>query len=143
VFSTVHYAHTNELVEGLYDSLGREDLVVVGSTGDGYYSNEGVGDIGASALGLNSDGQVRWIVSATAGICDAPAATTRRALADMQARLAGEKPAFMYLLSDFRTDASELEKVIEFETDVPVIGGFAADDNQMSFCAVYCQRQAL
>ncbi|WP_220348609.1 FIST N-terminal domain-containing protein [Alkalilimnicola ehrlichii] len=137
LFSSVHYGHSNELLEGIYDSLERDDTVVVGNTGDGFYETGGVGDIGAAALGLNTQGRVRWHTAVAHGVHEHSAKTVHEALAKLQAELQGVQPAFMFLTSDFKVDPSILEKIIERETSVPLMGGLAADDNQMAFCALY------
>jgi hypothetical protein len=49
----------------------------------------------------------------------------------------------MMHLSDFRTDASLIEKVLEKHTEAPIIGGLAADDNQMKTCVVYANNDHL
>lgn len=143
LFSTIHYGDDNELVNGLYDAVGYDDLILIGNTGDGFYESRDVGDIGASALALASDGKVRWHLAHAQGLGTDAVATTRTALARLRAELQGKSPAFVYIASDFRVDASEIERVIEHETSFPVVGGFAADDNQMDYCAVYVNRQAL
>lgn len=142
LFSSIHYSESNELLEGLYESIGRDDLVLIGATGDGFYEGGSVGDVGASVLALDSCGEVRWHLVHGRGLGQDAAGTTRSVLARMHARL-GDKAAFMYLAADFRMNASDIERVIEHETDVPVIGGFAADDNRMERCAVYANREVL
>lgn len=143
LFSSVHYGDDNELVNGVYDAIGYDDLILIGNTGDGFYESRDVGDIGASALALTAGGKVRWHLSHAQGLSADAVATTRTALGRLKAKLQGKSPAFVYLACDFRVDASEIERVIEHETSFPVIGGFAADDNQMDHCAVYVNREAL
>lgn len=142
LFSSIHLGESPELLEGLYDGIGRE-VAVIGNSGDGFYANSGVSDLGASALALTSDGAVRWSVVHTAGVNADPVGTTRAALAAAQAQLQGREAAFMVMLSDFNTDASEIEKVIEAETHVPMVGGLAADDNQMRSCVLFANREVL
>ncbi|MDG9669104.1 FIST C-terminal domain-containing protein [Hahella sp. CR1] len=143
LFSTVHYENPQELVEGLYDSIGNDDLVIIGSTGDGFFESEGPRDIGACALALNSEGLVRWRASHALGVGEQPAQTARTALSDALQACGDDKPTCMFMVSDFRADASQIEKVLEFETDIPIVGGFAADDNKMASCTLYANRRAL
>ncbi|MEH6627565.1 MAG: FIST N-terminal domain-containing protein [Motiliproteus sp.] len=146
VFSTVHYGHSSELLEGLADSLDDSDVVVVGNTGDGYYHQDDCGDVGCVAMGLNSGGKVRWRYSTVSGVNADPEGCLLKAwsaLQDMQ----DEEPRLLFMFSDFRTDASLFEKVLREQIKVPVVGGIAADDNQMVDCAVYagdrCMRDSL
>ncbi|MBS3805795.1 MAG: FIST C-terminal domain-containing protein [Oleiphilaceae bacterium] len=143
LFSSIHYAGNGDLLEGLYDGIGRDDLIVIGSTGDGFYGSGEVGEMGASALALNSDQQVRWHLTYAKGLGQDSEATTRAVLNQMQSKLGNKKAAFMYMASDFRVDASDIEKVLGKETHVPVVGALAADDNQMISCAVYANREIL
>lgn len=142
LFCSIHIGESPELLEGLYDGLGCEPTVI-GNSGDGFYASNGTSDLGASALALNSDGQVRWSVVHAAGVHADPIGTTRAALAAAQACVPGHEAAFMMMLSDFNTDASEIEKVIEVESTVPMVGGLAADDNQMQACVVFANRVVL
>lgn len=142
LFASIHLSTSQDLLLGLYDGLGK-DAVVVGNSGDGVFSVEGVHEFGASALGLNSEGKVRWSIARAVGVGQDPVGTTRKVLANAEAILGGKKAALMMLLSDFSADASDIEKVIEQETDIPVVGGLAADDNQMGDCTVFANREIL
>ncbi|MEW5848812.1 MAG: FIST N-terminal domain-containing protein [Myxococcota bacterium] len=143
LYASIHLGRSPELLSGLHDGLNREHVAVVGSTGDGFYANRGPSEFGATALALNSGDQVRWHVVSARGVQADPAGATRAALAAAQQRLGGRRAALMVLLSDFNTDASEIEKVISTETTVPIVGGLAADDNQMKRCAVFANRELL
>jgi hypothetical protein len=142
LFSAVHQG-TPEMLEGLYDALENDELIVLGNTGDGFYASNKVGDLGASALGLNSDGAVRWRLSSVGDIAQDPANAVRRAIADLKAQAQGDSARLMFLFSDFRVDASTIESVLQHEVDCPVVGGLAADDNRMAQCALYANRKAL
>lgn len=142
LFSAVHQG-TAEILEGLYDALENDELMVLGNTGDGFYASDKVGDLGASALGLNSDGAVRWRQASVGDIARDPANAVRRAIATLQEQAGGEPARLMFLFSDFRIDASTIENVLQHEVDCPVVGGLAADDNRMAQCAIYANRQLL
>ncbi|MBL8509374.1 MAG: FIST C-terminal domain-containing protein [Chitinimonas sp.] len=142
LFTAVHYAGSTELLEGLYDALGRDDLVVIGNSGDGYYAAGRASDLGAVALGLNSGGKVRWTVACAQGVGDDPVAATRSAFAQLRSAMA-EEAALVFLAADFRADASLIETVLRDEVDCPVVGGLAADDDRMRTCYLYANRQVL
>ena len=52
LFTTIDYADSADILEGLHDGL-EKDCIVIGNSGDGFYETEGANDFGASALGLN------------------------------------------------------------------------------------------
>lgn len=143
LFATVHYAEDNRLVQGLRDALASPDTLVVGSTGDGFYHQNLCGDIGCVAMGLNGEGQVRWRVTRAEGLQADPAGCLERAWGAMQAALGDEPARLLWLFSDFRADASELEAVLRDRIPVPVVGGLAADDNQLRDCALFCNEGRL
>lgn len=113
LFSSIHYDGSAELLEGLYDALDGEP-VVIGATGDGFYETSAVAEIGASALGLNSAGRVRWhLASATSpSRDDAPArsdaSAVDRCASDLAAAAGNEPLSLCVLFADFHTDAAKL-----------------------------------
>jgi len=142
LFSTVHYCHSNELLEGLKDGLGSQEPLVVGNTGDGYYHQHICGDIGCVALGLNSEAKVRWHLVRQQGVKDDPAGCLEKAWEQIKQLNNGE-PDLAFMFSDFRTDASLYEPVLRDKISIPVIGGIASDDNQMAGCGIYWNQQCI
>ncbi len=143
LFSTVHYDQPEELVEAIYDTLNNDQLIVIGTTGDGYYESHGVEEVGAAALGLNSGNEVRWHIDLEKGLETSPVEVTERLLDRMVASEKEELPTLMFVAADFRTDASLVGEVIERESRFPIVGGMAADDNKMASCVLYCNREAV
>ncbi len=143
LFSTVQYEGSPELLEGIAEGVDNEDVLIIGNSGDGYYETSGASENGAAALGLNSGGEVRWHVAHASGVGANPPGATRKVLEDVKNALGPDKPAFVVLFSDFRADASAIEKVIGEEADFPVMGGFAADDSQLERCFLYANGEAL
>lgn len=142
LFSSVGYGDGDELLEGLYDALERDDVIVVGNIGDGVYADRQATDVGAAALALNAEGRVRWLLSAAEGIGADPEKTATRALEALDEQLQGDRPAFIYVAADFRTDASRLERVLA-SVDVPIVGGMAGDGYAMTTSRLYANRRAL
>ena len=120
LYSSIHYA-TPELLEGLYDGLGSDKAIIIGNTGGGIYETTGFAAQGAAALGLNSDGQVRWkllcIEHADRNLSD----KLEHALATLPSD--GEQPCLAYLAIDFQINAQELEQFMQKNIPYPVIGG--------------------
>ncbi|WP_137940108.1 FIST N-terminal domain-containing protein [Chitinivorax sp. B] len=143
LFCTIHYGQSAELVEGLYDALENDRLVVIGNSGDGIYETRRASNTGVTALALNSGGEVQWQVVYASNLGIDPAAATQRALAALQDSRPGESPALLFLSADFHADASEIERELLKHVAVPVVGGFAADDNRMLTCFLFANRQLL
>jgi len=140
LFSSVHYS-VPELLEGLHDALERNDVIVVGNSGDGLYETAGPADQGAAVLALNSDGRVRWRLERIDGVQENLQDKMRRLMSRLTSE--GERPCLGYLVSDFRANASDIEKVLFDIVDFPVVGGFAADDHQMVKCYLYANREVV
>lgn len=132
--TTIDYGGSSEILEGLLDGTGNEDLTIIGSTGDGCYSPQGVGLDGASAMALSSGGTVEWRLHTERGIGSEPEAVTRRAL---DAVMASGQPDLVYLVCDFRTDATRIENVLREFPAVPITGGLAADDDRLQNSVLY------
>lgn len=143
LFSTIHYGDSVEIIEGLLDSLENPGLKIIGCSGDGAFESNYARDVGATALALNSEGAVNWLISHAQGVEKDPVATAEAVFNQSKQLLQGRAPSLRVFFSDFRTDASLVEKVLEQQGDCPVIGGLAADDNQMKQCVVYADNEVL
>lgn len=142
MFAAVAHARDPELLEGLYDALGSRAVIVAGNSGDGYFVPLEASNLGVAALGLSTQGDVQFHIASASGVQSEPEQAVRRCLADLATQMR-EPPALYFLFSDFRTDASRLENVLRDEVEVPVIGGLAADDNQMLQCFAFCNDRIL
>lgn len=138
VFSTVHYGDWREFISGMHDGLEGRPVRIVGASGDGVHETERSCDVGAAILAVSTDGAVKWHVAVGDKVSEDPEGAVRRALAGLDASLAGRKPSLYFMLSDFRADASRIESVIRDEIDVPVVGAMAGDDNnKMQGCWLF------
>jgi len=142
LFSAIHYGGAPELLEGLHDALPRAPLVI-GATGDGFYEAGTVADVGASALGLHSDGRVRWHLATATGVAGDADQALDRCLAELTAAAGGEPLALCLLFADFRADAARLVDVIGQRVGAPTVGGLAGDEYRMERCFVYANRETL
>lgn len=137
LFSSIHFA-APDLIEGLYDGLGRDDVIVVGNSGDGCFESSGVFDYGAAALGLNSDGRVSWRLDRVGDLND----NLERKLEGLISRLSeGELPRLAYLVSDFRVDPCVVEATLNRTAAFPIVGGLAMDDRKGAACFIYANRE--
>ncbi len=131
LFTSIDYGHNSDILVGLQDSLNQPNCIIIGNSGDGFYETHGVGEYGAAALALNSHGQVQWQLKIGHHVTEQPQQATRTALQEHQ------QASLIFMISDFHADASLIEEVIEHEIKTPIVGGFAADDQQWDQCALY------
>jgi hypothetical protein len=143
LFNSIHLGLTADILDGLYDGIGDDDLKVIGCSGDGVYETFSMAHHGACALGLNSDGNVKWHIIAQAGIQEDPTGATQAAFTQVQEQLKDKPASLMMVYLDFRTDSSLVEKVLKQQTGAPIVGGIAGDDCKGEACVVYANRQAL
>lgn len=141
LFSSIHYEGSTELAEGIYEVLENPDLILLGGTGDGFYERSRVSDVGAAALGLNSQGRVRWHLSKKSGLEERPFEVTRDCLRELHGACGSSPPALYFLVSDFRSDSSEILRALQEEALAPVVGGSAGDDFEILRCFVYANRE--
>ncbi len=140
LFSSIDYS-VPELLEGLHDALDRDDVIVVGNSGNGFYETTFSSDRGAAVLGLSSDGQVRWRLAYAERLHENLDGKLEELMAKLSAD--GETPCLGYLVSDFRVDASRVEAVLRDSVGFPVVGGLAADDYLMQSSYIYVNREVL
>lgn len=143
LFLSIHYEGSPELVEAIYDVLGNRDLVLIGTTGEGFYEKNRVADVGASALALHTGGAITWRLAHESGVGQKPREATLRCLDRLRKECSDGPPALYYLATDFRTDTCEIITALNEGADAPVVGGSAADDGAIQSCFVYANREVL
>lgn len=141
LFPSIHYGGSAELVEAIYDVLDSDKAVLIGNTGDGFCEREKVSNAGVSALGINSNGTVKWHLASEQQASENPKQAIKQCLNKLKIALGPSTPAFYYLASDFRTDSSELAEALQELSEQPTIGGSAADDYAFQRSFVYANRE--
>ena len=138
LFSSIQYA-APDLLEGLYDAIGSDDLIVFGNSGDGCFETAGVCDFGVSALALSSDGRVRWQIDVLSGLKDG----VQGRFGDLLSHFANaqEMPRIACLVSDFRVDAGQIEATLQKYASFPIVGGLAMDDRRGLSCCIFVNRE--
>ena len=138
LFSSIHYA-VPDLLEGVRDAIGRDDVIVIGNSGDGCVETAGVFHIGAAALALASGGRVRWQVDVFSGLNEG----LEDKLGQLLDRLAAtqDRPRVAYLVSDFRVDAGVIETTLQRHAAFPIVGGLAMDDRRGLSSHIYLDRE--
>ncbi len=140
LFTSIHYAGSEEMTEAIYDVIESDDLLIIGCSGDGFYERNMVANIGASALAINTDGAIHWKLEMETGVGLTPYDTTVRCFRRLKKTCPESR--VIILFSDFRTDASEVIRAVA-DSDIPVIGGMAGDDFSMESCFIYNNRQVV
>jgi len=142
LFSSIHYEGSQELLEAIYDCLEDERVILLGNSGDGFYEQEKIANVGVSALGINSKGKVTWRIAYETGVLEDPFGTAKRCVCKLNDECEAP-PAFYFLATDFRTDTSAVQAGLCETAKAPIIGGSAADDFSLQSCFVYCNRKVL
>jgi hypothetical protein len=140
VFSSTHYC-VPELLEGLHDALACDGVIVIGNSGDGIYATAGACDHGAAALGLNSEGQVRWACEHIEELDEGLEGKFEQLLTRLCA--AGETPRLGFLVADSRVDAGRIESLLGQWASFPVVGGLATDNRQRKASYLYVNRAVI
>lgn len=142
LFSSIHYEGNPELPAGLFDALGHAP-VVIGATGDGFYETDATAEIGASALGLNSAGKVRWHLAAADGAAQDIAGACERCAAALHAAAGAQPLSLCLVFADLHADAAALADSLARTIEAPTVGGLAGDDYRLQRGFVYANREVL
>lgn len=144
LFSSVNYGLTSELTEAIYDVLDKDDLIIIGTTGDGFYESNRISDVGAAALGLNSEGKIQWFLEYDTGVEKNTRSVTEKCIDGINKKVVSGKPDLWFVFADFKTDSNEIMKVINEKIDVPLVGGYGGDNNMaLKQCYVYAGKEVL
>jgi hypothetical protein len=142
LFSSIHYEGSRELLDGLHDALPRP-AVVIGATGDGIYEASAISDIGASVLGITTDGRVHWHLAVAGGVAADTTGAVDRCVDLLEAAANGHPLSLCVQLADFRADAAQLVEALGRRLTAPTVGGLAGDEYRMERCFVYAGRDVL
>lgn len=142
LFSSIQYLGSPELLEAIYAGLAPAKPILIGNTGDGIYAKEQIAEVGVSAMGIHSGKSVRWYQACQTGLRDSPYSTAKKCL-EALLKACPSKPSLIFLASDFRTDSTLLLQALNEGTDIPIVGGLAADDYTLESCHVFAGQQVL
>lgn len=131
LFASIHY-DLAELRDGLLDGLGRDDVLIFGGTGDGFFETASSSDIGVAALGLASGGAMRFFADIEGDLGADSRAAARRCAAAVKAA-AGDAPIrlAMVLYDALASPDNRVVEGINEVLDCPVFGGVTSDDRKM------------
>ena len=143
LFSSIHYEGSPELLSAIYDVLDSENTILIGCTGDGFYEHDKVANAGVSAVGIHSNGAVRWHLAYESGVGENPQQATQCCMEKLAVACGSRAPDFYFMTTDFRSDSSEIITALRKLTSLPVVGGAGADDFLLKSCFTYANQQVL
>lgn len=141
LFCSIHYeADFPALFEGLGEGLAPCQPQIFGCTGDGVFDDQ-VRPVGISALGLSSEGAVRWAVDVMPEAGEGGEAAAR--CAESVARALEGPPDLAFLVADgTRADGARLVEAAARSLSCPIVGGLAGDDRQFRRSFVFAGGRA-
>ncbi len=142
VFSSIHY-DLAEQREGIVDGLGRDDVLIFGGTGDGFFETSSSSDIGVAALGLSSGGTMRFYAHAVGDLGTDSRGVSARCAAAVKAA-AGDEPIklAMVLFDGLATSDNRVIEGINGVLECPVFGGVTSDDRKLERSYVHINGEA-
>ncbi|MDD2542561.1 MAG: FIST N-terminal domain-containing protein [Desulfuromonadaceae bacterium] len=118
--------------EGLYDSLESKDVIVFGGTGDGVYETSLTAHYGVCALGISSNGHIRWSV-ATEPSVGSDSYNRAKRCANTALEQLGENAEWAFVLADGLTaDGTGVVAGVSEILSFPFIGGMTGDDRKFT-----------
>lgn len=144
LFASISYEQNfAELFEGIRDGLDGRETLIFGGTGDGIYETSQAAHYGVCALGMNSQGKIRWAAASAKGVgADSFSAARACALAALSS--AGGAANFAFVLADgAKADGSGIAAGIESVIRVPFFGGLTGDDRKFTRSRILLNGQEL
>ena len=131
VFASINYDEQfRDVFAGLRDGLDSPATLIFGGTSDGIYETERVAHHGICALGLNSDGAVRWSTHLERGVRTDSFEAARKCAARVTEDLGG-KVDFAFAFADgVKADGSRIVAGLSTVLATPFVGGLAGDDRK-------------
>ncbi len=135
LFCTIHYEEDFlGLLEGLDEGLGTSEALVFGCTGDSVLMGGEIATVGVAAMGVTSQGTLKWSLHVESGAEDGPQAARRGA--ERLCEELGGRPDLAFVLADgvhaggIRSDGAEMVETLNQILGCPLMGGLAGDDRQ-------------
>lgn len=128
IFFSIHYSF-NEFFDAFYQVIDSKNIIVYGGTGDGVYSQEGVLNNGISAVGVNSNGKIKWMADIENDLYYDSYKKASSVVDKVLSKLDGVLKAGI-LLSDFKNDGVAVAEAVGEKINAPYCGGLTGDDWQ-------------
>ena len=131
VFASITYdGQFPDVFEGLRDGLDSTATLIFGGTSDGIYETERVAHHGICALGLNSDGALRWSSHLERGVHADSYGAARKCATRVTQELGGEVNFAFAFADGVKADGSRIVAGLSDVLATPFVGGLAADDRK-------------
>ncbi|MBN1619339.1 FIST C-terminal domain-containing protein [candidate division WOR-3 bacterium] len=141
LFPTIHYGGSPETAEAFYDVIQKEELFIVGNTGEGFYEKKNIANAGVSALAINSEGNINWFLTSQKDAVKNPYEAAKLCIEQLNEKCDSSKPLLYYIASVFKSDAQKIVKALSESVNGPLIGGLAGDDNSFNNSFVYAGKE--
>ena len=133
LFTSITYEQDfQDFFDGLYESLGFADVLIFGGTGDGIYETSQIAHYGVCALGINSEGRLKWSFAVETGV-KADSYAVARNCALKAIKQTGGKADFAFVLADgVKADGSKVVAGLSSALNIPFFGGLTGDDRKFT-----------
>jgi len=138
VFASISYeSDFSDFFAGLRDSLEGLNPIVVGGTGDGIYETSIATNYGVCALGITSDGAVKWSAGFRRGVHEDSRGAAGGAARDAAGKIGGN-PDFCLVFADgAKADGTAIVAGIRDVISIPFAGGLTGDDRKFTRSRVF------
>ena len=131
VFASITYeGQFPDVFEGLRDGLEAPGALIFGGTSDGIYETDRVAHHGICALGLNSDGALRWSTHWERDVRADSFGAARRCAERVKEDLGGEVDFAFAFADGVKADGSQIVAGLSTVLATPFLGGLAGDDRK-------------
>jgi hypothetical protein len=131
VFASINYdGQFAEVFDGLRDGLDAPETLIFGGTSDGIYETDRVAHHGICALGLNSEGALRWATRVEGGVGADSFAAAKTCATEVSHDLGGVVNFAFAFADGVKADGSGIVAGLSTILATPFIGGLAADDRK-------------
>jgi len=123
--------------DGLTDGLDNRNVIVFGGTGDGVYESSLVSHYGICALGISSEGALKWSTAFESGVGADSFTAACRCAASARVKLEDE-PDWAFILADGITaDGSAIVSGVLEQFPFPFFGGLTGDDRKFARSRIF------
>jgi len=144
LFASISYEHDfTDLFDGIRDRLGSTETLIFGGTGDGIYETSRTANYGVCALGIHSEGKLRWSAAFEKGISTDSYSAARSCALKTLSQVGGQA-GFAFVLADgAKADGSRIVAGINSVLRIPYFGGLTGDDRKFTRSRILFNGQEL
>ncbi len=140
-FPCINFEPFDEYLEGIYDGLNDPSVIVVGGTGDGYFEKRTVKDLGATALGINSEGKIKYQFEMSDISPENSEEAAYKTASTIVSKMLGQENKLLFCFSDYRADGSAVGRGLARASNLPIVGGFFGQHLTGFYCYGFINRE--